>query len=495
MSGDPVMARNPSGGLQVHEVTKAFGETVANDSVTLAVRPGSIHALLGENGAGKSTLVGLINGGHAPDAGEISFDGVPIQPAHGAGVRHGIATVHQDLALVPVMTGLENIALALRRPNDAELRRLAERMQEHVGTHVDLRRPVGELELPQRQRIELIKALCTEPKLLILDEPTTFLPPTETEPFLRLLRTLAEGGLAVLLITHRLDEVTSTADEATVLRHGRVVAHHPGPVLPDKRELARQMVGTSVPAPTRTEHDLGPVVLRTRGLSYVDDGRRLVADIDLEVREGELLGLAGVDGNGQLELLELLAGLRRPTTGSIHLDGEDFASLSLARRVERGLQFVSGDRRKDGIVPEFTVAEHFDLLLGRDPGRDLRAILEQFDVRPPWPKVRGDSLSGGNAQKMVMARALQRRTRVLMVSYPTQGLDVAAAAQLQQLLIEHARSGAAVIVVSSDLEELLTICDTVAVMSAGAIVGRQHFGAYRRDELATWFTQGHEAAA
>lgn len=482
-------------GLHVREVTKAFGATVANDSVTLSVRPGTVHALLGENGAGKSTLVGLINGREAPDAGEIFFDGVPIRPEHGAGIRHGIATVHQDLALVPVMTGLENISLALRRPNNAELRRHADRMQERADTHVDLGLPVGELELPQRQRIELIKALCTEPKLLILDEPTTFLPPTQTQPFLRFLRTLADEGLAVLLITHRLDEATAIADEATVLRHGRVVAHHPGPALPDKRELARQIVGTSVPTPTRTEHTLGPVVLETRGLSFEEEGRRLVDAVDLEVREGELLGLAGVDGNGQLELLEVLAGLRRPTAGSISLDGEDVRSLSLARRSERGLQLVSGDRRRDGIVPEFTVAEHFDLLLGRDPRRDLPAVLERFDVRPRRPDIRGDSLSGGNAQKMIMARALQRRTRVLMVSYPTQGLDVAAAAQLQRMLIEHARNGAAVIVVSSDLEELLTICDTVAVMSAGTIVGAQRSGAFHRDELATWFTRGHEVAA
>ena len=482
-------------GLHVHEVTKAFGSTVANDSVTLSVRPASVHALLGENGAGKSTLVGLINGRHAPDSGQIAFDGVPIQAEDGAGVRHGIATVHQDLALVPVMTGMENIALALRRPNNAQLRKLTERVQQRADTHVDLDRPVGTLELPQRQRIELVKALCTEPKLLILDEPTTFLPPTETQPFLRLLRSLADEGLAVLLITHRLDEATAIADEATVLRHGVVVAHHPGPVLPDKSELARQIVGASVPTPTRTEHTLGSVALQARRLSYEADGRQLVRAVDLDVREREVLGLAGVDGNGQLELLEVLAGLRRPTSGSILLGGQDISQTSLARRSELGLQFVSGDRRRDGIVPEFSVAQHFDLLLGRDPARDLAGILDKFDVRPRRPEVRADSLSGGNAQKMIMSRALQRPTKVLMVSYPTQGLDVAAAAQLQRTLIDHARGGAAVIVVSSDLEELLTICDTIAVMSAGAIVGRQRAGAFDRNELATWFTQGHEEAA
>ncbi len=474
--------------LDVQAVCLSFGSLRANDEISMEVRPSTVHALLGENGAGKSTLVKIINGLLLPDSGEIHYDGTCIRAPGFSADAFGIATVHQELALVPVMTGFENIALALRVSNNAALRSLAEDVQMQVGTSVPLDVVVSELELPQRQRIELIKALCRRPKLLILDEPTTFLPPTDTGPFLGMVRRLADDGMAVLLITHRLEEATAIADEATVIRRGRVVGQHASRPLPSAGVLANEIVGTSVPVPSRQGAALGDVVLTTSHLTLEDSGHRLVDQVSLQLHRGEILGIAGVDGNGQLELLELIAGLRRATSGSVVLNGTELDGSSYAHRSRIGLQLVSGDRRRDGIVPTFTIAEHFQYMLGRQSLVGLRQLLKQFDVRPPDPLAIADELSGGNQQKMVMARALKRPTDVLLVSYPTQGLDVMAAAQLQQILLLRADLGAAVIVLSSDLEELLQICDSITVMNGGAVIGTQNAGSFNRDELATWYT-------
>lgn len=474
--------------LDARSVSKAFGTLQANDGISLQIRTASVHALLGENGAGKSTLVKLINGLILPDTGEIDLLGQRIR-AHDLSVPvTGIATVHQELALVPVMTGFENIALALRASNNTALRTLAREVQEQIGTSVPLDVPVGQLELPQRQRIELIKALCRRPRLLILDEPTTFLPPTDTGPFLSMVRGLADDGMAVMLITHRLEEATAIADEATVIRRGRVVGQHPHRPLPAPDVLAREIVGVSVPTPSRTGAALGDVVLTTTGLTLVEAGHRLVDGVNLELRRGEILGIAGVDGNGQLELLETIAGLRKATSGDVNVNGTSLVGKSYARRSRMGLQLVSGDRRRDGIVPTFTIAEHFQYMLGRQSLTGLKDVLQRFDVRPPNPLAIADELSGGNQQKMVMARALKRPTDVLLVSYPTQGLDVLATAALQQILLQRADLGTAVIVLSSDLEELLQICDSIAVMNGGAIIGTQRSGRFDRDELAAWYT-------
>lgn len=480
--------------LEVRGVSKTFGAVRANREIDLSVAPGSVHALLGENGAGKSTLVNLVNGRYTPDAGEVRFGGDLVADPLTVRPTPRIATVHQDLALVPVMTGLENIALALRRPTDRALRETAEVMQRRLETGVELDRPVEQLELPQRQRLELIKALCAEPELLILDEPTTFLPPPETGPFLDLVRRLADDGMGVLLITHRLDEAQTVADAVTVLRHGAVVARHTGTPLPANAELARQIVGSDVPEPTRTEPVFGSEVLALDGVSHRRSGRTLVDGVSFTLRAGEILGLAGVDGNGQLELLEVVAGLRRSSAGEITLKDERIDHRPLRWRARRGLQFVSGERRRDGIVPTLTVAEHFELVLGKEATRGLDAVLLEADVRPPDPSVRADGLSGGNQQKLMMARAMRRDPAVLLVSYPTQGLDVRATAQLCRLLIAQADAGVAIIVASADLDELLGMCDTVAVLNGGRVQGVQT-APFDRDELSSWYTTRQVTAA
>jgi simple sugar transport system ATP-binding protein len=481
-------------GLEVRGISKAFGSVQANRGIDLSVAPGTVHALLGENGAGKSTLVNLINGRYPPDAGEIRFGGRLVVDPSTARPSPGIATVHQDLALVPVMTGLENIALALRRPTDRALRRTVAQMQERLGTAVDVDRPVEQLELPQRQRIELIRALCSDPRLLVLDEPTTFLPPAETGPFLELVRRLAADGRAVLLITHRLDEARAVAAAATVLRHGAVVARYDDGGLPGNAELARQIVGSDVPEPTRPQPMPGEEVLRLDGVVHRHDGHTVVDGVSLALRSGQILGLAGVDGNGQVELLEVVAGLRRCSAGTIELRGNRVEHLPLRRRARRGLQFVSGERRRDGIVPTLTLAEHFELVLGKDSTRGLATLLRAADVRPPDPDVRADGLSGGNQQKLLMARALRRDPTVLLLAHPTQGLDVKASAQLRRLLIEEADAGVAIVVASADLDELLGMCDTIAVLNGGRLRGLQH-APFDRDELSSWYTTRRERAA
>jgi simple sugar transport system ATP-binding protein len=448
-----------------------------------------VHALLGENGAGKSTLVGMLNGRLRPDAGRIVLNGEPVEPGPpGLAGRLGIATVHQDLALVPSMTGLENIALALGSAANRELRARVSAAEERLGLSVRLDKPVAGMEVSQRQRIEFLRALCQEPTVLILDEPTTFLPPTAIEPFLRRVRDLADAGLAVLLVTHRLDEARAIADVVTVMRSGRVVAGFDRDTLPPNEDLALAIVGEAVVPPTTTPAGAGRLVLRAAGLGVEDDDHLVVEDVSLVLNEGEILGVAGVDGNGQLELLESLAGLRRLHRGEIELDGADVTRMPYSRRSRAGIQFVSGERRRDGIVPSFTVEEHFVFVLGRGIGERVPRILADHGVRPPDPGALAAQLSGGNQQKMVLARALQYRSKVLLLAYPTQGLDVLASAQLRQLLVERAAAGLVIVIASGDLDELLSISHRVVVMNRGRIVGEQTSGTFDRSQLAAWFT-------
>jgi ABC-type uncharacterized transport system ATPase subunit len=478
-------------GLRAVQVTKWFGATRANDRVDLHLQPGRIHALLGENGAGKSTLVGVLNGQLLPDEGTIVLNGEVLEPGNqGLALARGIATVHQHLALVPSMTGMENIALALGSSMNKKLRARVKEAQYRFGHTARLDVPVADLELPQRQRIEILRALCQEPAVLILDEPTTFLPPNAVEAFLERTRDLADDGLAVLLITHRLAEARLIADDVTVIRAGKVVGIFDRNKFPSNRELAMAIVGKAVPAPQGSGRTGTKTLLEIRDLILEDRGTKCVDGASLALREGEILGVAGVDGNGQLELLEGIAGLRAASAGSMWYDGSDVTASSFGRRTRLGIHFVSGERRRHGIVPTFTVAEHFAYVLGDRIVRRLDQILAEYGVTPPNPSMLGENLSGGNQQKMILARAFVRRPSVSLLSYPTQGLDVLAAAQLRQLLLDRAATGMGVILASSDLDELLSVSHRVIVMSRGRIVGEQAAGAFDRQLLASWFTTG-----
>jgi simple sugar transport system ATP-binding protein len=379
---------------------------------------------------------------------------------------------------------LENLSLAVVHGVRARVAAVGERF----GLTATLDVPVSELELPQRQRIELLRALCQEPTVLILDEPTTFLPPTAIEPFLAMVRALADQGLAVMLITHRLDEARSIADDVTVIRAGRVVDRFDRDSMPANEELAMAMVGAAVVEPTTVFRSTTATVLEARDMCVDDGARRTVDGVSLTLGRGEILGVAGVDGNGQLELLEGIAGLHGLSAGSLRFGGDDIAAVPYSRRARMGIQFVSGERRRDGIVPTFTIAEHFSYALGPKSTEGLDEILTAYAVNPPRPSARAEHLSGGNQQKMILARALQRPCEVLLLSYPTQGLDVLATAQLHRLLVDRAKAGMAIVIASADLDELLTISHRVVVMNRGRIAGEQICTSFDRQELAAWFT-------
>lgn len=479
-------------------IRKSFGALCANDGVDLELVGGEVHALLGQNGAGKSTLVGVLTGRYAPDSGHVTIDGEVLPPGEPhAAAACGIATVFQELMLVPSMTGLENIALALGLAPNRALRKRVNIVQRDFALPAPLDVQVRDLEMPQRQRIELVRALAQEPKVLLLDEPTSLLSPTAISGFLSKVRDLAASGLAILLITHRLDEARTIADRLTVMRHGRVVATHDRTSVPANSELALEILGVRLVDKLATAPPRPDVVLHADGLVAVDEHKRRVLDeISLELRAGEILGIAGVDGNGQLELLESLAGLRRSVAGSVQWQGEEVSGLSYQRRFGRGIQFVSGDRQLHGIVPTFTVQQHFEYTLGPQVVPRLKEVLAAYDIRPPNPAFRGDQLSGGNQQKMIVAAACERDARLLLLSYPTRGLDVQGSLNLREVLVDRAnRHGVGILLSSSDLEELLSISHRIAVMSRGRIVGIQAREAFDQQELAEWFTLGGDRAS
>jgi ABC-type uncharacterized transport system ATPase subunit len=484
--------------LTAEGISKRFGATQANDGLDIELAGGEVHALLGQNGAGKSTFVSVLTGRVAPDSGRVLLDGeeMPLGDPH-ASAAHGIATVFQELMLVPGMTGLENIALARGTSAGRATRAIAERVQAEFSLDAKLDVPVRDLELPDRQRVELVRALSGGPRVLLLDEPTSLLDPTAVPAFLAKVKELARAGLAVLLITHRLDEARTIADRVTVLRAGRKVAVYDEQDLPSNSDLAMAVVGARVVDHIETHEPADAAALEVDGLSALDDHKHpAVTDVALSLKRGEILGIAGVDGNGQLELLETIAGLRPAKAGRIVLDGEDLTGAGYGERFGRGVHFISGDRQRHGIVPTFTVSQHFEYALGRASTAGLAGILERYDVRPPVPSVRGDELSGGNQQKMLVAAVFQRESRVILLSYPTHGLDVQASLAVRRLIVERARErGVTMLVTSSDLEELLSLSHRIVVMSRGRVAGIQSRDAFDRRQLAEWFTLGSAPVA
>lgn len=484
--------------LSVQSVTRTFGNLVANDDVSLDLHGGEIHALLGQNGAGKSTLVNVIAGRLVPDRGSVLVEGehLPLGKAREVAKR-GVAIVYQDLMLVASMTGLENIALALGTGASETTRRIVEAVQDEFGLAAELDRPVSELELPERQRIELIRALCHRPTVLLLDEPTSLLPPTSIDAFLGKVRELADTGLGVLLITHQLNEALKISDRLSILRDGKLVESFNRTELPSQQELARAIVGKKIEIERKEETSRsgsGDSALEVRDISVLDDkGRTAVNGASLELEAGRIFGLAGVDGNGQVEFLEAVAGLRPLTDGAILHEGRDISGLDYRERLDAGIVFVSGDRRRHAIIPSFSVAEHFEYALGPDIGARVPELLERYGVRPADPRARADRLSGGNQQKVVLACACERGPRTLLLAYPTTGLDIEATTQIRNLLLERAAEGLSILIASSELEELLFLCDVVGVMNRGRIVGTQAREEFDRQVLAEWFIGNTES--
>jgi ABC-type uncharacterized transport system ATPase subunit len=500
--------------LMLQGITKQYPAVRANDDVTLIVAPGEIHAVLGENGAGKSTLMKIIYGAVRPDAGEIRWEGEAVEIANPAAARKlGIGMVFQHFSLFETLTVGENIALALDEPFD--LKTLSKRIREvsaDYGLDIDPQRHVHSLTVGERQRVEIVRCLLQNPRLLIMDEPTSVLTPQAVRKLFATLRRLAAEGCSILYISHKLDEIQELCDTATVMRGGRVTGHVK-PKGETHASLAQLMVGHSLPDYTRREHNPGAVLLDVKQLSVASDdpfGTSL-RDVSFGVHAGEIFGIAGVSGNGQAELLSALSGEKRGARAdAVTICGKPAGRLGAGGRRALGFGFVPEERLGRGAVPAMSLSENALLTAHRQQmvssgwikAGAMRAFakrcIDAFDVRCGGPEALAQSLSGGNLQKYIMGREILQAPKVLVVAQPTWGVDVGAAAFIRQQLLDLAARGVAILVISEELEELFDICDRIAVLAGGRLSPVRATGATNAEEIGRWMAGlfgGREGAA
>jgi ABC-type uncharacterized transport system ATPase subunit len=482
------------------------------------VATGTIHGIIGENGAGKSTLVSILYGFYTADAGRIEIDGWPVDIHNAAdAIRLGIGMVHQHFMLVPTFTVLENVMLgreggALLKDGRAATRTELERLSREHGLEIDPDALVGDLGVGLQQRVEILKALRRGASILILDEPTGVLTPDETDRLFDILRALKRDGVTILLITHKLREIMEVTDAVSVMRRGEMVGHRT-PATTTREELAELMVGRKVQldaAPTPA--DPGPVALVAEGLCWLDaSGVPRLEDVGLDLRAGEILGVAGVTGNGQSELLDLLSGIAAPQGGRIRLGKREIDRAHPADPAEMrqlGLAHVPEDRQHRGLVLNFSAAEN--VVLGYQGGERagtgasispgaIRALcqrlMERFDVRPADPSLRAGGFSGGNQQKIVLAREIDVGPKVLLVGQPTRGVDIGAIEFINRQLIDLKRAGCAILLVSVELDEILALSDRIMVMNAGRVVGTVVRAEANRKKLGLMMAGVDEGAA
>jgi simple sugar transport system ATP-binding protein len=479
--------------LELRGITKRFGALVANDNINITVEAGEIRSLLGENGAGKSTLMNVLYGLYQADEGQILLDG-KVQNFKGPGdaMAAGIGMVHQHFMLIPVFTVAENVVLGNEPTNKIgalnldEARKRVREISDRFGFNVDPDALVADLPVGVQQRVEIIKALSRNARVLVLDEPTAVLTPQETDELMQIMRELAKTGTSIIFITHKLREVQAVADKITVIRLGKVV----GEAKPtDTAEtLATMMVGREVDLKVdKDANKNGAVVLSVESISVLDDRQqRAVDNVSFEVRAGEVLAIAGVQGNGQTELAEALLGLR-PTikgSGSIKLGEVNLIGHTVRRRLEEGIGYIPEDRKKDGLVAGFNIAENFMLngsytepfakglnidFAKRD---EVSAqLIEDFDIRTPSAETLVSKLSGGNQQKVVVARELRRDVKLLIAAQPTRGVDVGSIEFIHERIIAERDDGRAIVLISTELDEVTALADRIAVMYRGRIVG------------------------
>ena len=502
--------------LEMRGIVKQFPGVLANDDVSFDLRRGEVHALLGENGAGKSTLMNILYGLYKPDAGEIHVAGksVTFSSAKDA-IAAGLGMVHQHFMLIPVMTVAENIVLA-SEPTEAagvildydQARSQVRALAGQFGFHIDPDAKIEDISVGQEQRVEILKALYRRADILILDEPTAVLTPQEATELFTILKNLQREGMSIIFISHKLNEVLEVADRITVLRRGRKIETVPREGATEEG-LARMMVGREVllrvEKPPATP---GDVVLEVEDVHVVDDrGIEKVRGVSLEVRAGEIVGIAGVDGNGQTELVEAITGLHKRESGRILVGGHAVSSHASARTIlESGVGHIPEDRHRYGLVLDFSLAENVALHDYRYPPdsrfgwlrpsvlvEKARRLIKEFDVRGGGPQTKARSLSGGNQQKLVAAREVDRDPKVLIAAQPTRGLDVGAIEFLHRRLVEERDSGRAILLVSLELDEVLSLSDRILVMYEGRIVA-EHGAGVTEEEIGVEMLGGQREA-
>jgi len=478
--------------LEMRHITKRFPGIVANDDVSLDLREGEVHALLGENGAGKSTLMNILYGLYHPDEGEILIKGSDVRlGSPSAAIDAGVGMVHQHFMLIPVMTVAENIVLAEEPTREgvlldiAEAERRVKEISDRYGLAVDPGARIQDITVGQQQRVEILKALYREADILVLDEPTAVLTPQEAKELFEVVRQLTQRGKSIIFISHKLNEVLEIADRITVLRRGKLIETLPAAGATEE-SLARLMVGREVLLRVaKTPAQPSEPLLQIAELQVYDDrGIEKVRGVTFDVRAGEIVGLAGIDGNGQTELIDAMTGLRGVTSGTVSVAGDDVTKESAHGHLEAGIGHIPEDRQRRGLVLEYSIAENIALHDYRSPpasrygwlfpGRLIaraRTLIRDFDVRGGGPNTRSGGLSGGNQQKVVLAREIERDPKVLIAAQPTRGLDVGAIEFVHRRLIEERDEGRAILLVSLELEEVLSLSDRILVMYEGEIVG------------------------